>query len=381
MWPSPVTVRPPGPWLHSATWDGVVILGSGLLVAVPLVTYYAVATLTGTPPQAFQESQALGIAMLINLAVAFLIGGPHVYATLTTTLAERRFRERHPLLLRAALLVPVGVIALTSLRIELLLAVFFAWASVHVVHQLTYLVWQYQARGSDPLPRWSRAIDYVLVVSCLYPIALWRMLAPDGAVLPLPFGLEIAPGFFIGRVDIGRELPAAFAGQVWIAWTAGTVFALAAAAFAARTVWEWRTGGLLWPRTLLLAASAPVAFAVPMVANADVALQGLNLWHSAQYLGLVYLMNGQRKARGEISSWWVRRLSGAGNGRWYYAFVVGVAVAAGGLIGVLHYGAGFPMLQAYYCVHFSALLVHYLWDHAVFTQMGALTPVAAAVAR
>jgi len=47
------------------------------------------------------------------------------------------------------------------------------------------------------------------------------------------------------------------------------------------------------------------------------------------------------------------------------------------LIGVLHYGCGLPMLHCYYGVHLSALWIHYLWDHAVFTRVGALAPVAA----
>ncbi len=378
MWPS-TSATPPGPWIRDRRWDLVFIVGSVVLVAIPLATYYGVSILTGTPPQAFQQEQALGIAMFINLGVAFLIGGPHVYATFTTTLAERRFREGHPVLLWSALAIPVGVVSLAVWRIELLITVFFTWASVHVIHQLVFLVWQYQVRADrrDPLPLWSRAIDYALAASCLYPIAFWRLLAPEGAVLALPFGLEITPGFFIGAVDLSRELPAFVHGQLWIAWAAFAVFGASAAAFAARTLWEIATGRFLWPRTLLLLVTAPVAFAIPMFENADVALQGFNLWHSAQYLGLVHLMNGYRKERGEISSDFVRLLSGFGNGWLYYGFVVGIAVAVGGLIGVLHYGVGLPMLQVYYAVHLSGLLVHYLWDHAVFTQMDALTPVPA----
>ena len=113
---------------------------------------------------------------------------------------------------------------------------------------------------------------------------------------------------------------------------------------------------------------------VPACENLDVALQGLNLWHSAQYIGLVYLMNTYRRDRNEISSPFVARLAGAGNGLRYYAFIVGVSLAAGGLIGLLHFGFGLPMIQAYYAILMSGLWIHYLWDHAVFTQYDALTP-------
>jgi hypothetical protein len=187
----------------------------------------------------------------------------------------------------------------------------------------------------------------------------------------------VGQGFPIGEVDISRELPVLVQGEVWIAWIVCAVFAVSLAAFVVRSVWEIATGTVAWPRTLLLAATVPVVFSIPLFDNLDVALQGFNLWHSAQYIGLVYLMNAYRKERGEISSSFVRWLSGFGNGTRYYGFVVALSVAAGGLIGVLHYGVGVPMLQAYYGVHLSALWIHYLWDHAVFTRSNALVPAVA----
>ncbi len=314
--------------------------------------------------------------MLINLGCAFLIGGPHMYATFTLTLAEREFRDRHPLLLAAGLCIPFVVLFLTITRIELLMMLFFGWASIHVVHQLVYLVEQYRLRAGTvaAVPSWARAIDVVLAVSCLYPMASWRILAPHGAVLALPFGYEVHAGFPIGRVDISTEIPVVLQGQTWLAGLVFVVFFAAAAAFAVRTIWEIRTGRFVLPRTMLLGLTAPIAFFVPTVENLDVALQGLNLWHSTQYLGIVYLMNDYRKVRGTISSPLVAWMSGKGNGIAYYGFVVVVSLAAGMLIGLLHFGFGLPMLQVYYCVLLSALWVHYLWDHAVFTQLNALTP-------
>lgn len=373
---------PAGPWLHSPRWDGLFIFASAALVLVPFATYWGVVSLTGAPPQAFQHEQALGVAMLVNLACAFLIGGPHMYATFTLTLAERDFRERHPLLLAAGAAVPALVVFLAATRIELLMMLFFGWASVHVVHQLVFLVWQYQERAGRPggEPVWSRAIDFALAASCLYPVASWRILAPEGAVLPLPFGLEAHAGFPIGRVDIAREIPAFLQGQTWLAALVFAVFLAALLAFLARTAWEMRLGRVVLPRTLLLGLTAPIAFLVPTVENLDVALQGLNLWHSTQYIGLVHLMNRHRKERGEMSSPFVAWMSGAGNGPVYYAVVVLVSLAAGGLIGLLHFGVGLPMLQVYYSVLLSALWVHYLWDHLVFTRVDALTPAPARAA-
>jgi hypothetical protein len=377
MWTATSSIiEPTGPWIRSRRWDLTFIFGSVVLVAIPLSTYYAIAALTGTPPQSFQEKPALSIAMLVNLACAFLIGGPHMYATYTLTLAERRFRDVHPWLLAVAALIPVVVVTLAVARIELLMTIFFAWASLHAAHQLAYLVQQYHLRAdaAAAVSAWSRGIDYLLVGSCLYPIVLWRLLAPTGAVLDLPFGLAVTPGFHVGRVDLSQQLPVAIAGQVWIAWAFAGIFAVTLLVFLARTVWELTTGRMLWPRTLLVGITVPVVFSLPLFDNMDVALQGFNLWHSVQYLGLVYLINAYRKLRGEISSQLVTELSGIGNGARYYGFLVAVSLSAGGLMGFLHYVAGLPMLQVYYAVLLSGLWVHYLWDHAVFAQSHALAP-------
>lgn len=382
MWSPEREMRAPeGPWIRSRSWDLAFIFGSGVLVALPLATYYGTAWLTGVPPQAFQNGPALGIAMFINLGVAFLIGGPHMYATFTTTLAERSFRERHPWLLRTAAAVPLTVMVLAAWRIELLMALFFAWASVHVVHQLVYLVQQYQRRAASALPAASKLVDYVLAIACLYPIASWRLLAEPGARLQLPLGLEVRAGFQIGRVNIANELPPLLHGQVWIAGVVAAIFGAALLAFVLRSAFEIATGRVVWPRTLLLAITAPVAFALPLFDNMDVALQGFNLWHSVQYIGLVHLMNAYRKQRQQMSSGFVAQICGFGHGARYYVFLVAVSMAAGGLTGVLHYGLGFPLLQSYYCVLLSALWIHYLWDHVVFTRLDALDPVAAPVAR
>lgn len=372
-----IAVAPPGPWIRSRGWDSLFLFATVALVAVPFGTYYLAMWMSGVPPQGFQHNQALSVAMFINLGAAFLIGGPHMYATYTMTLAERRFRRRHPRLLRAAAFVPVVVVVLALTRIELLMFLFFSWASVHVVHQVIFLVSQYQRRTQVPLPGWSRAIDYIVVVSCLYPIALWRLLAPAGSSLQLPFGIGISPGFYIGHADISQLVPDLIRGQMWIVAAVTAVFGAALIAFLIRTAREVAHGTVAWPRVILIGLTAPVAFIVPAFDNLDVALQGLNLWHSAQYIGLVYLMNAYRQARREISSPVVEWMSGFGSGLRYYGFIVTVSLAAGGLIGLLHFGFGLSMLQAYYAVLMSGLWIHYLWDHAVFGQSDALIPVAA----
>jgi hypothetical protein len=384
MWSSsPAATAPPGPWIHSRRWDLLFLFASVVLVGVPITSYWLIARATGIAPESFQHNQALGIAMLINLGSAFFVGGPHMYATFTFTLAEQRFRERHRSLFFAAALVPVAVIALTILRIEILMLTFFAWAGLHALHQIVYVVQQYQMRaGPEAAPAaWSRALDALLAFTSLYPIATWRLLAPPGAVLELPFGLRVNAGFSIGKVDLARVLPEFLHGATWIAGVVAAVFALACVGFLLRTLVEVATRRAIWPRTLFLCVTVPVAFSLPLFDNLDVALQGFNLWHSTQYLGLVYLINTIRRERDEISSPWVFWL--AGSDRWlrFYAVVVAASIAAGGVIGVLHYGVGVPMLQSYYAVLLSALWVHYLWDHATFRQLDALSPALPAPSR
>ncbi|MGH0034285.1 MAG: hypothetical protein ACQGVK_04575 [Myxococcota bacterium] len=365
---------PPGPWIADRRFDLLFVFASCLLVAVPLTTYYTVTWLTGVPPQSFQQNQALSIAMFINLGAAFLIGGPHMYATYTLTLAERRFREAHPWLLRAAAGIPVVVVTLTLWKIELLLFVFFGWASVHALHQVVFLVQQYQLRAPRPLPLGSRLVDYTVATTCIYPLAAWRMLAEPGTELTLPLGLTAQAGFRVGAVNVADQLPSFLVGQVWIAAAISAVFGVAFVLFLARTVFEIATGRVVWPRTLILLLTAPIALALPLFENLDVALQGFNLWHSVQYMGLVYLMNSYRSERYEVSSVVIDLISGRGQGLRYYAFIVTVSLGTGGIMGVLHFGLGLPMLQVYYCILLSALWVHYLWDHWVFQELDALTP-------
>jgi hypothetical protein len=374
--PSRAEASMAGPWIRDRNWDLTFIIGSGALVALPLLTYYTVAHLTRVAPEAFTEKDALAIAVFINYAVAGFIGGPHMYATFTFTLAERRFRRRFWPLLVVVPLIPAAVVWLAKTNIALLMTCFFTWASVHVLHQLVYIVRQYQMRaGPEPLPAWSRAIDYVLAFSCLYPIATWRLLAPSGSTLAFPGTPGIRQGFSIGEVDLSRQLPAAFQGQTWIAYIVWGVFGAALLAFTARTIWEAARRRLVLPRTLLLGVTVPIAFSIPMFDNMDVAFQGFNLWHSFQYLGLIYLLNAYRKERGEISSPLVAAISGFGNAGRYYATMLVPALGTAGAIALLTYGFGLPLLQTYYCIILSVLLVHYLLDHAVFlTQGDSLAP-------
>src|SRR5215470_18984655 len=84
-----------GLWLHSQRWDLLYITGSSVLVVLPLMLY-AVMGYSAT---------------FVNLFIAGVISGPHMYATFFRTLLDAPFRRRHRLLVFGSLGIPVLVVA------------------------------------------------------------------------------------------------------------------------------------------------------------------------------------------------------------------------------------------------------------------------------
>src|SRR3712207_9197927 len=68
-------------------------------------------------------------------------------------------------------------------------------------------------------------------------------------------------------------------------------------AFIAKTAWEWRAGLLHVPKTLHMTLAALLFFVTPALPNLDVAFQGLNTWHSFQYLAVVLYLNQRSEER------------------------------------------------------------------------------------
>ena len=79
-----------GPWLHSQRWDLLCITGSSVLVVVPLVLYAVMGH----------------SATFVNLFIAGVIGGPHMYATFFRTFLDASFWHRHRLLVGCSLGIP-----------------------------------------------------------------------------------------------------------------------------------------------------------------------------------------------------------------------------------------------------------------------------------
>ena len=106
------------------------------------------------------------------------------------------------------------------------------------------------------------------------------------------------------------------------------------------------------------------------VDRVDVAFQGFNVWHSVQYLGLVWFLMAMRKERGEIDNRFVAECNGPDRPWQFYGLAVLLTAVAGMLVLVLHGVFGVELQKAYYIVILSTLLQHYYLDHLQFTKLG-----------
>jgi hypothetical protein len=150
------------------------------------------------------------------------------------------------------------------------------------------------------------------------------------------------------------------------------VFAAGLAALLAfyvvRTAGEIRRGVAGWPRLLFMALTISMAFIVPLFDNLDVSFQGFNTWHSLQYLALTWFILDGKAQRGEIGSSFVGKISGRARTARYYAAMIGFTLGAGLIYLFLWRGLKFPQDQCYYVVVLSFLLIHYFYDHILFSD-------------
>lgn len=321
-------------WINNKRWDLTFLILSAALVPIPLILagYFGLTRTT------------------VNILVSLLVGGPHVYATFTRTLMDKNFTKKHALFLfPMVIILPVGVVYLALNSLSILLTVFFFWASVHVLHQIAYLVDVYDGKRSQRLPLWSKALDYLVLFSSLYPVASWKLIAGQ---------------FSIGKTTL---LLPAFLRQEWIAILANVGFFVLLGLFIIRSIWEWRNGTLLLPKFLLMSITLVISYNLPHFNDLDVAFQGFNTWHSFQYLALTWYINRLRAQRGEIASRFIDAISRKEKPSAFYAFNLGLTVLAVILILILR-KSGFTADQSYYSIALSALLVHYYIDHLLFTD-------------
>ena len=371
---SPTTAQPPlassqGLWLISPFYDLTFIIFSSILLVVPHLAAGLAASLGTTG--------WFNANVIVDLLVTAFIGGPHLFATYTMTFMEPRFRERYKKYTWGALLMPFIVVTLAIVNLTLLVTIFFFWASIHVIHQAAYIADSYRFKdirfgraGLKQVQVVSRVIDYGLLLTSLYPIATFRF---TGTELWL-FNENVSRPFETG----GRSLLFPdFLKTEYIAYLATAGFAFFALAFIVKTIWEVRVGLFHGPKTLHMTLASSLFLLTPMLANLDVAFQGLNVWHSFQYLAVVLYLNRVRAERGLIGSEFVAKISSRGSNLYWLCFLFTLGAAAAYLLvraGLLIFNIwpNDPAQQHYftfYSVVLSALLIHYYFDHFLFLQV------------
>jgi len=330
-------------WLHSRRWDLTFLIGSAALGAIPLLLLHVFMV----PVSA------------INLLVSGIIGGPHLYSTFGYTLADRSYRQRYGWVLLPVLVIPVLVVYLALHNLNLLITLFFFWASVHVLHQIAYINDAYRFKDPRPRPMWNRLIDYGVIFSALYASSASRLVSGE---------------FMVGGGTSPRAilLPGFVRGATWIPPLVIAAFAILLVLYVAKTVREARAGRLNLPSVVIITVSIVMSLAIPRFPNIDIAFQGYNTWHSFQYLALVWYINKLRQERGEIHGPVMRAVSGPGKAwRFYGLFLLATAIAFS-LTLVLQFGLGWPRDAAYYGVVLGTLLVHYYLDGLNFFSWGRL---------
>ena len=337
-----------GGWLRSPAWDLTFISLSVLLVALPY-TAYKLMLWAGLGDATS--------ATVVDMVVTLLIGGPHMYATFTRTLADPNFRAGHRRIVATSVLIPIAVVLIGFSAFPVLLTLFFFWASVHVLHQIVFLVECYNRRSPRPPSLLERGIDYAVVFTSLYPLAAYRLVRGtfnvSGITLPFPDFLK----------------------HDWVIYLAFAAFAVALALFLGKTARELREGRAHWPKLLLIGLTVVVSFFLPGADRLDTAFQGFNAWHSFQYLGLTWYANRLAQERNLPQSAFTRWMSGPQGGWRYYGALILCTLSAGLILGVLlllRGPLGLSAEQPYYITILSFLLVHYYHDHVLFTHPEAI---------
>jgi len=356
-------------WLKDKTWDLTFISLSAALVILPFAAYelfnYILSSASVRAAVGVEPADVLDVSRnVVNGLIALLIGGPHMYATYTRTFLDGEFRKHHVAFLLGSLVLPFVVVYLGVVNFQLLVTFFFFWASVHILHQIAYIIDCYNIKSVKRITVGSRVLDYVVVFSSLYPIGVWRMVNND---------------FKIGQIRLLFPEFLMIENNPYLGWGAFylvvLIFGVALTLWIIRSYREYQRGELHMPKFILMGLTIVVSFFIPSYHELDVAFQGFNTWHSFQYLGLTLYINRLRQKKEGISTPLIRDMSVAGKGWRFYLFNVGCALGAVAMIAVLllnRHALGFSFDQCYYVVVLSFLLMHYYHDHLLFTKIDAI---------
>jgi len=375
----PVSVTSSNHWLKDKRWDMTFIIFSIALVPIPYLTWIVM----GSNDAARQA---------VNLGIAVLIGGPHMVATFSRTAFDKEFRSKYPLFIASSLLIPFVVVALALYNMSILLTIFFSIAAIHVIQQAVYIIESYNRKERDPQFKdtvmsnqrysWKKSlttpyylIDFVFIASALFPVANLKMVHQE---------------FIIGQTSLNAAIPSFFE-QMWTVYLASAIFGISGIAFFVKSFVEYRSKTLNLPKFLFVFATAAALFVGPMLGNLDTSFQGINTWHSFQYLALTwYAINLRNKAKKDPDhpqskkKTLLEELMGDGNIKKFYLFNFLLTVGVGALI-VIAYVAltlsggqyanhSHALEVAYYIGVLSILWQHYYHDNFLFTQTDSLVP-------
>lgn len=280
-------------WLKSPKWDLSLLTFSALLAFVP----YLVFVLLGGDFDSVANQEgttAYNARLVVNTVVLVLIGGPHMYATFTRTLMDPvTFSRKKRLYISTAILIPTVVISMAVMSYETyvwLLTIFFAMASLHALHQIIWISGAYDLKSGIKVSRFSKIVDYGVVFMSLYPLPVWYM--TQGTLLIGPVNLKT------NELILGYEL---------IAYAVGAIFFVFLSLFLWKTIREIILGTVHWGKTLLILTSVLIMMCMPLFPNLDTAFQGINVWHSFQYLMLTWLAHSvikHKTGRGGVIDFW-----------------------------------------------------------------------------
>ncbi len=353
-----------GFWLRSRNWDLMFITLSVIFVPLPYLIYLLFVQF-GADPDVSRN--------VVNGFVAVAVGGPHMMSTFLRTGLDKGFKQRYPMLIRSSIIIPIVVVSLAFLNLQLLLTIFFFWAATHVLHQITYIVELYRHKehkfvrhSAVSLP--ARLIDYSVIMTCLFPFAAYKISQGN---------------FAVGTNNLTTVIPPVFQ-QQWFFIVASAAFGAAFIAFLVKTYIEWRDDYINWPKTVFILLTCAVAFVMPALPNLDTAFQGMNTWHSFQYLALTFYIIKLRQMYGDMdtNAPLVARFSKKGKDS-RGLFILSTLMLVGSVVVFIVVYAAAAVLKpgldanshfdiAYYTSILSFLWIHYYHDHFLFTDFEAL---------
>jgi hypothetical protein len=355
----------PGLWLRNRRWDLIFMILSVFVVPMPYIFYLLGIRIFNLSDDASRN--------IVNGFVAIAVGGPHMMSTMLRTGLDTDFKKRYPMLIRSSIIIPIIVVSLAFLNLTLLLTIFFFWAMLHVMHQVTYIVELYNHKEHSIVKKGSavslqaRLIDYAVVLTCLFPMAAYK----------------ISTGSFaVGTNDLTKVIPSAFQAP-WFFIAAAGVFFVALIAYIVKSINEYRDGIINWPKTIFISLTVIVFFPLAAFPNLDTAFQGANTWHSFQYLAITFYIIKIKQKYGNLNqtaplvakfsnrkdSWGLFALSAMMLVGSVIVFIV-VYQLAGVIIPNIEPNRHFD--TAYYTAILSFLWIHYYHDHFLFTNFEAL---------